>query len=408
MKQFKTVFNFEFSTLLKNKTLIITTIVLAILTFGVASIPTIINFFNRGNEEVDVLPDDNFANIGFIINFDDNTVYLDAFDITEDELFASVDELKEALNKGLIDKGFNIITDTRYEMYAKDISVFSFEQSMVEEVLRQIKMDRILVDAGIDVDIVHQSMQVEISSEVISMGKDASKGMFFSYAILFILYVLILLYGTNVSTSVAREKDSRTMELLITSTKPGTLILGKVLAAGLMGILQVSILVGTIVLGVYLNKMNYPPAVLSLIGGNMGLDVLLVYVMFSASGYMLYLFIYAALGSLVSKVEDVSKAVAPITYIFIAAYLIASISMQMPNSSLAVVSSYIPFVSMFTMPIRFMLTTVSWISVISSLVIMFVSTILLAALSIYIYRFGSLNYGNKIRIKQIIKSFKRN
>lgn len=407
MKQFKTVFNFEFMTLFRNKALIITTVILTLLSFVITSIPTIQTFF-KSDETPDVEVQGNlFEGLGFMIDFENNEVYLDAFGIEKSDLYQSVDALKKDLDEGIISKGFFIKNDTNYDMYVNDVSAFSFEQELVEETLKTIKSNRLLEEKGIDVNYVYEALNVEITSNVISTGKDASQGMFISFAILFVLYMLILLYGTNVSTSVAREKDSRTMELLITSTKPKTLILGKVMATGLIGILQVALILFGLVLGVYLSRANYPEFLLAMIGGNLGWDVIVVYVLFSLFGYMLYLFIYAALGSLVSKVEDVNKAVAPITYVFIAAYMIASFAMQMPDAKIVAVSSYIPFVSLFTMPIRFMLTTVSWFSVFSSLVIMLISTVLLAALSIYIYRFGSLNYGNKIKFKQIVRSFKK-
>ena len=197
------------------------------------------------------------------------------------------------------------------------------------------------------------------------------------------------------------------MELLITSTKPKTLILGKVAAAGLMGVLQISALVLTVFIGFMLNKTNYPEILLGMIQGSMTLDTLFVYILFSVLGYILYLFIYASLGSLVSKVEDVSAAVAPITFLFVFAYLAASLAMQMPDNAIIKVTSFIPFVSLFTMPIRYMLTSVPFLSIVVSSVIMIGTVGLFAALSIYIYRFGSLNYGNRIKLKEVMKSFKK-
>lgn len=409
MKQFKTVFNFELSTLLKNKALIITTVVLSVASFLIATIPTFITWF-APSEEVppsgEVVSPSYFEDMGFVFDFDSSDVYITALEIDDSNIYASVSELTQAVEAGEVSMGFHLKSDVSYDMISSDISAYNTDQFVFEDIIRSIKTDQLLTEAGIDAGFVHQTMNLEITSNTIVTGKDAGSGMFISYAVLFILYMLILLYGTNVSTSVAREKDSRTMELLITSTKPGTLILGKVLATGLMGIIQVACVIAALALGVFISRGNYPAALLAMIGGVMTLDTALVYIFFSVSGYMLYLFIYAALGSLVSKVEDVNKAVAPITYLFIIAYMVASFAMQMPDSKIVAVSSYIPFISIFTMPIRYMLTSISWISVISSLVIMLVSTGLLASLSIYIYRFGSLNYGNKISLKQVMRSFK--
>lgn len=413
MKQFKTVFNFEFLTLFKNKTLIISTIVLCLISFLGSSIPSIIKFFAKDStpeEEVEggeVIDETVFSTSGFVIDFEDNTIYLDSFEITEDKLYSDRQELSDAVDAGVIDQGFYLKSDTEFEMITVDSSPYSSIQFLVEGIMQEVKTSKNISELGLDPELVLGAIDVSIDGTTTVIGKDQGQGMFISMAILLVLYMLILLYGTNVSTSVAREKDSRTMELLITSTKPGTLILGKVLATGLMGILQVSAIFASLALGFFLSKGNYPESIIAMIQGTLGLETILVYILFSTSGYILYLFIYAAFGSLVSKVEDVNKAVMPITYVFLVAYFIASLAMQMPDLKLVAITSYIPFISIFTMPIRFMLTSVSWLSVLVSLIIMLISTGLLALLSIYIYRFGSLNYGNKIHWKQVLKSFKK-
>ena len=120
-------------------------------------------------------------------------------------------------------------------------------------------------------------------------------------------------------------------------------------------------------------------------------------------GYLLYLFIYAALGSLVSKVEDVGSAVTPITFIFVAAYMIASFGMSTPDSLVVRVSSYIPFVSLFTTPIRYMMTNVSTFELVTSISLMIVATLLIMQLSVVIYRQGSLNYGNKMSLTKVMR-----
>ena len=160
-------------------------------------------------------------------------------------------------------------------------------------------------------------------------------------------------------------------------------------------------------IGYIANMSNYPDNITNMIKGSMTLDTLFVYVVFSILGYILYLFIYASLGSLVSKVEDVNKAVAPITFLFLIAYFAAVLAMNAPDTFIIKVSSYIPFISIFTMPVRYMFTTVPLVSILSSIIIMILTVILFAALSIYIYRFGSLNYGNRLTLSEVVKSFKR-
>lgn len=405
MKQFKTVFNFELKGMLKNKTMIITTIVIAVISILITSIPSFMLLFGK---DVDT-PDDE------IVEVDESFTLVYASDDLEELYAPQLGEasyeteagLREAVLKEEIPSGFVLNAPLDYTYISYDRSIFSEEQMIFESQLSMINQKQMFDQENIDMEKVYGIINTEINSELITIGKDASSGIVIAFGVLFIMYMLILLYGTNVATSVAREKDSRTMELLITATKPRILILGKVFAAGVMGILQVGVILLAVGLGFLLSKGNYPPEIMNLLQGSLTFDTLIVYILFSVSGYILYLFIFASLGSLVSKVEDVSSAVAPITYLFILAYLAASLAMQMPDSLMTRVTSYIPFVSIFTMPIRYMLTSVKLGSVLLSGAIMILTTVLIAALSIYIYRFGSLNYGNRIKLKDVVKSLKR-
>ena len=145
------------------------------------------------------------------------------------------------------------------------------------------------------------------------------------------------------------------MELLITSTKPAPLSLGKVAAAGISGVLQ------------------------------FGLIVL------------------AALGSTVSRVEDVTSATAVVQFIFIAGYIASTAVMYDPAGMAAVITSLIPFTAVMVMPIRAGMMTVPIAELLISGALMLASLAVFAWLSIKIYRWGSLNYGNKLNMKKLVR-----
>ncbi|UJF15539.1 ABC transporter permease [Jeotgalibaca sp. MA1X17-3] len=408
MKQFKNVFKFELMGMLKSKNMIITTIVMAAIILVLTTVPSFIAWFDDGEDsEVAVDTEVSMESEEYHLVYDHAELEEELSSLLGGEVYSNEEDLKQAVLDEEVTAGFVIHDYNNYTYISYDRSLNSFEQMTFEEQLRSANEQRLFEQEGIDSAKVYEIMNTPINYENVTLGKDAGSGMAIAFAMIFIMYMLILLYGTNVATSVAREKDSRTMELLITATKPKTLILGKVAAAGTMGVLQVSALILTAFIGFMLNQTNYPDFLIEMIQGSMTVDTLLVYILFSVLGYILYLFIYASLGSLVSKVEDVSSAVAPITFLFVFAYLAATLAMQMPDNTIIKVTSFIPFVSLFTMPIRYMLTSVPLLSVLASSAIMIVTVLLFAALSIYIYRFGSLNYGNKIKLKEVIKSFKK-
>lgn len=412
MRNFLVVLNFELRETLKKKSMIITTIVLAVISFIIACIPMFASFLgndlrtdganNPGSETPEVTEKAHFDAAYTFANTKDYTILLDYIDIDEADVVADEATLKQMVENGDVEAGFVISSLSSFKHVTIDQSVTNQDAMTFEGILRTVNAEIIFGEYDLDINFIYETINNPIEVELITLGKNSLLGMPIGFIIMFVLYMIILLYGNSVSSSVAREKDSRTMELLITSTDTKQLILGKVLAAGLAGVIQMSVIMLGFVLGFVISKGYYPEILLAMLQGQMSLDVIAVYAIFSVSGYILYLFIFAALGSLVSKVEDVAGVTTPITMLFVIAYLVASMSMQMPDSTITTISSYIPFISIFTMPIRYMLTSVSMIDVFISLAIMLVTCYLLSILSIKIYRYGSLNYGNRLKLRSVL------
>ncbi len=153
-----------------------------------------------------------------------------------------------------------------------------------------------------------------------------------SFALMLLIYMIVLMYGNGVSSIIAREKDSRTMEILITSTRPTSLILGKVAAAGVAAIVQFGMVVLAAYVGYQLNRELYPPFVSMMLSGTLTPSFLWTYLFFSLFGFILYLFLFAALGSTVSKMEDLGSATALVQFLFIGGYILATFAANMPAS----------------------------------------------------------------------------
>ncbi|ALS77381.1 hypothetical protein AUO94_01400 [Planococcus kocurii] len=402
MKKLKTVFAFEFLGMIRKKSLLITTAIMCIITLLITTIPSFVIWFGSDETEEDAA-----KNEELVVVYENEEIKDAVSPVFGKESYATEDELRKAIQNEEETAGFVVKDYDSYTYISFDSTTDSTEQLVFESQLKQLNENRLFDEKGIDSQEVREILAQPIEQETVFLGKDAQSGTAIAFAVMITMYMLILLYGANVATSVAREKDSRTMELLITSSNPRTLILGKVGAVGLTGMLQVAAILLFGVIGFMLNKENYPQFVLDLVQGSMTGDVLLVYILFSVMGYILYLFIYAALGSLVSKVEDVNSSVTPITFLFILAYFAATFAMNAPDNAVVKVTSFIPFISLFTMPIRYMLTSVPMTSLLISSVIMVGTVVLFAALSIHIYKFGSLNYGNRLKFKDVVKSFKK-
>lgn len=404
MRQFKNVFMFEFLEMIQKKAVITTTIIMALIAFGVTFIPTI--FLSDDSDGGAVVVDDvYFSHLVFVQ--EDSYYPLDTLEMIVGEdlnVVGDEDEAHAMVEDGDYEKAVILTGPDSYKLITLDRSTFDNDEAMLSGVLVSLAQSSNLSEQGIDPQVAFEAMDVTMNVEYELLGKDSSQGFFVAYVVMFILYTLILFFGQSVSTSIAREKDSRTMELLITSTTTKDLIIGKVMAMGLAGVIQISIIIAFAVFGFFINQSSFPPELLEMFTATLSFDVVLVYVVFSILGYILYLYIYAALGSLVSKVEDVGSAVTPITLLFVLAFIVASMALNIPDNNLIVLSSFVPFISLFTMPIRYMLTTVASWQLILSLALMVVCVVLIQQLSIYIYRMGSLNYGKRIRIGTIFKN----
>lgn len=194
------------------------------------------------------------------------------------------------------------------------------------------------------------------------------------------------------------------MELLVTSTSPFSLIVGKVLAAAVIGVLQMSLFGLSMAIGLMLNKDSYPEGLLDSVGLRITPDGLAIFLIFSILGYLMYLFMFAGLGALVSKVEDVSTSISPVMMVFIAVYMLTNFTINLPESIIARVSSIVPLSSPMAMFARYSLVSIPAFELILAVVLLVISTLLLAWISIKIYRLGTLNYGNRVGLIKALRT----
>jgi ABC-2 type transport system permease protein len=406
MRGFKTVFNYEFKTLFSKKSAIISTAIVALVVFLLFNIPRFILWFsNEDNAE-------NERNPYEIIVKDTSYVFEDKqmlesiksmLNLKDEKIYSSRDELINAIENGDVNMGFVVEGPLKYESIWLNKELEYQTEIMFSEILKQLNITSMLIEKGVSPQeaIKLQSMQPESTSTI--LGKDRSSNTMVAFILLFIVYILVLMYGNVTSTIIAREKDSRTMELLITSTKASNLILGKVAASGLSAVIQMSIIALAGFIGFTINKELMPEYILSALSGTLTREYIISYLYFTITGYILYLFLYAALGSTVSKVEDVASSTGPISFLFVLGYFSASFAMQDPDSLFVVITSIIPFTSLMVMPFRFAVSAVPVWQYLLSGGLLLVTTVLLAMLSIRIYRQGTLNYGNKIGLMKSIK-----
>ena len=138
-------------------------------------------------------------------------------------------------------------------------------------------------------------------------------------SMIFALYMVILLYGQMVATNVATEKSSRAMEVLVTSAKPASMMFGKVLASCIAGLVQLVAIFGSALVFYNINKAAWGDNTIIQSIFNIPVDLFVYMLIFFVLGFLIYAFLYGAIGSTASKLEDINTSVMPITFLFIIA-----------------------------------------------------------------------------------------
>lgn len=430
MNQFATILRFELKNYLKNKIFVGVTIFLVLVIAVVISFPRITALFESNPAEMDSMEIENAENnpveIGNADGEDagDLPVMLIAADTEENaalakEAFAAAfpwynvrittenpDTVKEQIRTGDAECAFVLDGLASYTYYVNNLSMYDDNTYAADEVLRSVCQMRAMVSGGLSEDAAEEILSVQITHEVEKLGKDQMQNFFYTYIMIFALYMVILLYGQMVATNVASEKSSRAMELLITSAKPTAMMFGKVIASCLAGLIQLTAIFGSAFLFFNLNKADWADNMIINSIFDMPLDLLLYMLLFFVLGFFIYAFLYGAVGSTASKLEDINTSVMPITLLFIAAFFVVMFSMTSGNvDNVAMkICSYIPFTSPMAMFTRIAMSTVPTYGIVSSVAILIVSVFGVGVLSAKIYRVGVLLYGTTPKIGSILKS----
>lgn len=412
MKQFWTVFKFELNQTLKQKSFYITVLLTALILFGASFVPRLMAGKSETGEADTNNPSESSLiqekeKIALLINGQVDPSVKNAlaeiFDLAEVKDEA---ELANKVKSEEVEKGVKLLSNTEAVVYLAQASFYDSEDSEIKSILEDNYRYNIAIrDLDIKADDLRNIDQVETSAGIQSLGTNPFVGYILSYIMVFFLYFLILARGQSIATSVAKEKDNRTMELLVTSVKPSAMIWGKVmsgLVASLINILAIALGVG---LGYLVNIKNNPMAqeiTKSVLAEISSADIL-VFLGFTIVGVTFYYLIFAALGSMVSRLDEMNQAMTPVTITVVIAFMVTMFTMSTPTSPILKIASFVPFTSPLAMFARYQMIAVPTVEVLISLAILLVSTGLVAFAATKIYRSGTLNYGNKMKIWKALK-----
>ncbi len=406
MKQFRTIFNFELSNYFRNKVFVGSTIVIVLLIAVVMLIPDIKGIFTKTDKS-----DDEKKPVMLIAT--DMQDVENAFSETFKGYDVKVTDkdskwIKRQIANEKAECAFEINDMASYTYYVNDISMYDTNKEIADEIMGNMYKVQAMTAGGMKSSEITQVMSYRPESHIEKLGKDQMQNFFYTYIMIFALYMVILLYGQMVATSVASEKSSRAMEVLITSAKPVNMMFGKVIASCLAGLIQMIAIFGSSLLLFRFMGDGWEdnPIVTSIF--DISPMLLLYMVIFFILGFLIYGFLYGAVSSLASKVEEINTLVMPITMIFIIAFLVVVFSMSSGNiDNIAMqICSYIPFTSPIAMFVRIAMGSVPTYQILLSIGILIVSMFGTGVIAAKIYKVGVLLYGTTPKFSSVIKALK--
>lgn len=407
MRDLITVAEFTIKDMIKRKSFIISMIIILVL---------IVIGFNIPNIMSKIKGDSDWSNKILLVDneniFEGNLEALNReessynFIIQNEDI--SEEQIKNKINSGEVDACL-LFTKNENEIVVSYYveSVVSFGE-IPEEVLNafaSIYKNIQISKLGLTAEQL-ESLNAQFNVDVIETDENAASGNQFIIMMLsIVLFYAIYFCAYQVSSSITTEKTSKIMETLITSTSPRTIVLGKTIGIGIVGLLQI---VAIILVGVISAITFLPEGMLDGVVDMTNITPVLaiITIIYFIFGYFFYALMYALTGSTVSKPEDINSANSPIAIMAVAGFYLAYFSMMNPSSNINVVASILPISSPFSMPFRVMMGTATTGETITSILVLIVSIALVAKISIKIYSSAILNYGTKLSLKDMMKIYK--
>ena len=404
----------EYLQRVRRKSFIITTLLVPILMIGLMVAPALIAMFSTPEAKTIAVIDDTGQIFSHLQDSDEIT--FESYTQPLDSARADADvEAILAIGANAVDRPNQSIT--LYYRGAPTLSTDSYIQSQLKDAIEELRLRaynienlRQILDE-INVDLSYPTVRIDKEEDT---GTSSMLSYFLSLLMDLMLYTFILIYGQMVMTSIIEEKNNRVLEIVVSSVKPATLMMGKVLGIGLVAITQI------LIWGLIISMCTIwvVPAVGASVSAGADAELiaavgqlsdigyitsLFTYMLlFFVGGYLFYSAIYAAIGSAVDNIQDASQlSTMPTLPIIIA--LVASMSvMQNPGSSLAFWLSMIPFTSPMTMMSRIAFDVPFW-EIMLSLVLLYASFIGVIWIAAKIYRVGIFMYGKKPSFVEIIR-----
>lgn len=428
----------EYNTRVRKKSFWISTILVPFLMAGIYAIPVYLSLNNSEHKLVEVVDEyhilqghiEDTPELTFLFNHQAFNTAKAAFHKNDSDVLVYIPS--------------DLLTHPTIKMISKEnlgLETKHGIQSLIQNELRNIK----LAQAGIDLKVLKEN-QPDIQTETFTIdakgaenSSSSETGMILGFAFGFILYIAVMMYGSQVMNGVIEEKSNRIIEVLISSVKPFELMMGKIIGIGLVGLTQFllwgvltftastiskQLLHQTIETKIEQKSSSTPnvkskelvtttntstlesPSPFSSISSNIQqlplLKIFLCFFGYFLGGYLLYSSLFAAIGSAVESPSEAQQFMFPVTIPIIFSFILAQFIIQNPDSSIAFWASIFPLTAPIDMMVRLPFGVPNWQIALSFglLMLSFVGSTWMAG---RIYRVGILMYGKKASWKELSK-----
>lgn len=407
MKDILTVIKFTMRDLLSRKSFRISTLIIVVLIVLGFNVPGFINNLTGGDfSDTVILSDPDNLYHGALEQLGQDTNNSEyKFEISP----LSFEEIKNKINHGEISSAIMIEPGNentiKFSYIVKNAATITAPPTALVDMLSSLYVNLQIQKLHLsEAELAKISPNFELNIEQTDT-QEVGGNIFVMMILSMVLFFAIYFCAYQVSSSITVEKTSKIMETLVTSTSPRTIVLGKTIGIGLVGLLQVILLATVAVISAYafldpelLNAMldlsNFTPY--------LAFIVILYFIL----GYFMYALLYAVTGSTVSKPEDIQAANTPVALVTMIGFYLAYFTLTNPTGSLNTFAALFPISSPFCMPIRVMMGIASGWEVLLSVVILVVTCIIIAHIAIKIYSDAILNYGTRMSLRDIIKTYK--
>ena len=409
MRDLFTVAKFTIKDMVKRKSFIISNLIILLFIVIGFNIPNIIKLFTNedsstaGTNMLIVDSENIFENT--LTNLNEIDLGYN-FTITNENL--SFDAIKEKVENAEIDEAIiisNKDNQINIEYIVKNLTMIEAVPESIVNTLSSLYTNLQISKLGLTPEQI-QSMSPNFTFEMKQTENQEVQGNPIAIMLIsIVLFYAIYFCAYQVSSSITTEKTSKIIETLVTSTTPKTIVLGKTIGIGIVGIIQIVAIIATALIS---NALFLEEGLLdgiidfSNITPFLGF-ITLIYFIF---GYAVYALLYALTGSTVSKPEDVQSANGPVAIIVIIGFYLSYFTMMNPTSELNQVAAILPISSPFCMPFRVMMGIATTSEILISIAVLAITIFIVAKISIKIYSQAILNYGSKISLKDALQMYK--